>query len=202
MNYTIIALMISIALGICAITVRQAKVEVFYVWPAEVDRGLCDTITVNTAAYFSRVKNQELSLHFLKQNIDVAQKYNYGFKVLNYRLISMSIESKESYVYVNVTILFNLTWGQYVSKCWLLVVVLNKTSFTDPLIGEEYINMTIACTSNLGRPASLYAKGNTYLTYSHDNVWILVAPSSIGSVILEDWRGIRVEIPITVTTRG
>mgnify|MGYP000094193573 CR=1 FL=1 len=194
MNYTLIALVISAILITCATVIQQSRVEVFYVWPAEIDRGLCDTITVNTAAYYSRVKDQALSLDFLARNLEVSERYNEEFKVLGYYVVNMSITSGEDYSCVNVTVWYNLSWGQYVSKAFLMVVVLNRIGFTDPVTGEEYTNMTIALLCDRGRPLSVRVLGEYYLTYSHDNVWILIVPSSVESVVLEDWRGIRVEV--------
>jgi len=196
MNYTLIALVISAILITCATVIQQSRVEVFYVWPAEIDRGLLDTITVNVASYYSKVKDQTLAMNFLMQNLNITSHYNKKFRVLDYSVINMSISSGDDYSCVNVTVWYNLSWGSYTSKCWLLVLVLSRTAFTDPVTGEEYINMTIVCSTERGRPVSIRALSDVYLTYSHDNIWVLIVPSSVASVVLEDWRGVRAEVPV------
>ncbi len=196
MNYTAMALVVALVLAAAAAAIRQSRVEVVYVWPAEADRGLCDAVTANAAAYYSRVKDRAAALEFLRRNLEVALERNPLFRVLGYEVINMTGASGPDFACVNVTVAYDLPWGRHVSRCWLLAVILSRARVVDPLTGEECVSLTVSCATELGAPVSLRALGGARLTYSCNSTWVLVAPSSASSVTLEDWRGVRVELTL------
>ena len=196
MSYTAMALVMALVLVAAAAAIQQSRVEVFYVWPAEVDRGLCDAMTANVAACYSRVGDSAAALEFLRRNLEVALERNPLFRVLGYEVINMTAASGADCACVNVTVAYDLPWGRHVSRCWLLVVILSRAKVVDPLTGEEYVNLTVACATELGAPVNLRALGGARLAYSCNSTWVLVAPSSAGSAILEDWRGVRVKLAL------
>jgi len=187
--------MISLILIAIAVTVQESFVERFYTWPTEVDKGLLDTITVNVASYLSRVKDLEMAKVFLLKNLKVTERYNRGFRVLNYSIINMTVYSSQNIALVNVTIVYNLLWGCYCSSALLLVKVLNITEFSDPLTGEVFYKAIIICSTDRGKPK--FVKGyptSVTVNYLYNNIWVLTYPTSLKLAIIEDWRGIRVEL--------
>ena len=196
MNYSIIALTMSLILLIIAISLQENSFEEFYIWPMEADKGILDTITTNTATYLSRTGTSNNVEIFLLRNLEIAEKYNYGFRVLKYSIVNATLYSSCEKAIVNMTVMYDMLWGRYCATVFLVIEVVNITEFRDPLTGDTYYKIIITCLMERGVPRSIIGIGSVEVSYSHNNIWILTCPKSLKTVMLEDWRGIRVELKI------
>jgi len=197
MNYTLIAISISLILLAISYAISQSYITVVYERPKEVDVGICDTITTNVAVYWSRTLNRRASEDFLRQNIEVAEEYNKGFRVLGYEIVAMSSYILSRMGYVEVNVVYNMSWGQHNSRCYFYVRVVNLTTILDPVTGLEYYNITIECLTDRERPLLITSpQEEVKVSYAISNLWTIIAPTSYSSIVLEDWRGIRVEFRV------